>query len=120
MDREAGGMSKSPNVAAEDDIGLDLEDGHSGCRGLSEGGEGVGDRHWVYRLLFPISRLSLSKKSTSAISQKSASAKKSPLCPKSLMLGGLRWEPLHLVGGYSQSLWQGYITLPSFLHLFAE
>jgi hypothetical protein len=25
-----------------------------------------------------------------------------------------------LVGGYSQSLWQGYITLPSFLHLFAE
>jgi hypothetical protein len=32
MDQEAGGMSKSPNVAVEDGIGLDLEDGQGGCR----------------------------------------------------------------------------------------
>jgi hypothetical protein len=63
MDREGGGMSKSPNVAIEDAITLDLEDGHSGCRGLSEGSEGIGNRHCVCRLLFPIGRLSLSKKS---------------------------------------------------------
>jgi hypothetical protein len=69
MDREAGGMSKSPKVAIEDGIGLDLEDGHGGCRRLSEGGEGVGNRHWVCRLLFPIGRLSLSKKATSEIYQ---------------------------------------------------
>jgi hypothetical protein len=67
MDREAGGMLKFPNVAVEDGIGLDLEDGHGGCWGLSEGGEGVGNRNWACRLLFPISRLSLSKKTTSAI-----------------------------------------------------
>jgi hypothetical protein len=45
-------MSKSSNVAVEDGIGLDLEDGHGGCRGLSEGGDGLGNRHWVCRLLF--------------------------------------------------------------------
>jgi hypothetical protein len=49
MDRETGGMSTSPNVAIKDGIGLDLEDGHGGCRGL---GEGVGNRHWICRLLF--------------------------------------------------------------------
>jgi hypothetical protein len=63
MDREAGGMSKSPNVAVENDIGLDLGDGHGSYRGLSEGGEGVPNRHLVCWLLFPIGRLALSKKS---------------------------------------------------------
>jgi hypothetical protein len=54
MDREAGGMSKSPNVAVEDDVGFDLEDGHGGCRGLSEGGEGSGTdiRYAVYFFLW--------------------------------------------------------------------
>jgi hypothetical protein len=54
MDGEAGGVSKSPNVTVEDGIYLDLEDGHGGCRGLSEGGNGVRKRHEVCRLLFPI------------------------------------------------------------------
>jgi hypothetical protein len=67
VDSEAGGMSKSPNVALEDGIGLDLEDGHISCRGLSERGEGVGNRHWVCRLRFLIGRFSLSTKTTSAI-----------------------------------------------------
>jgi hypothetical protein len=33
MDREAGGISKSPNITVEDGIGLDLEDGHGGFWG---------------------------------------------------------------------------------------
>jgi hypothetical protein len=68
MDREAGGMSKSPNVAVEDGIGLDLEDGYCGCQGLSESGEGFGKSKLAMPFTFSIGRLSLSKKATSAIS----------------------------------------------------
>jgi hypothetical protein len=45
-------MQVCPNVAVEDGIRLDLEDGHGGCWGLSEGCEGVGKRDWVCCLLF--------------------------------------------------------------------
>jgi hypothetical protein len=42
MDREARGMSKFPNVAVEDCIGLDLEDGHGGCPGSAKAARAAG------------------------------------------------------------------------------
>jgi hypothetical protein len=46
-DRKARSVSNFPNVALEDEISPDIEDGHEGCRGLSEGGEAVRNRYGV-------------------------------------------------------------------------